>query len=79
MGEQTIRCTVNTCYYYGTGDRCRASMIMVANNPAAITGDPEAEFSAELGTFEAATSVHTQCHTFIPKQQGPKQGIKRLD
>lgn len=78
MAEQAIRCTVSTCFYNGRGDICKAAMILVENNPVAITGDPHAEFADELGSIQAATSVHTQCHTFIPLEQGPKAGIKRL-
>ncbi len=78
MGQQSIECTVHSCYYYASGDQCRASAIMVANNPSTIRGQAGTEFGAELGTPQAATSAHTQCRTFIPEGQGPKPGIRRL-
>jgi hypothetical protein len=75
MAQQTIYCTVNSCYYYGSGDRCRAEKIMVKNNAATLGTN------MEIGSIdgEAAQSNQTLCHTFVPKQQGPKPGVARLD
>lgn len=76
MANQEIYCTVNSCYYYGSGDLCKASKIMVKNNPETL-----GNVNMEVGTIggEAAESNQTLCHTFIPKQKGPKPGIQRLD
>lgn len=75
MANQEIHCTVNSCYYYGAGDRCRATKIMVKNNPSLIQNT-----RMEIGSMggEAAKSNQTLCETFIPKGQGPKSGIQRL-
>lgn len=76
MANQQIFCTVNSCYYYGSGDKCKAEKIMVKNNAAAL-----ADTRMEIGSIggEARNSSQTLCHTFIPKDQGPKPGISRLD
>lgn len=75
MPNQEIYCTVNSCYYYGGGDKCKASKIMVKNNPAGLQNA-----NMEIGTLggEAKTSNQTLCETFIPRDQGPKPGIERL-
>jgi hypothetical protein len=73
--NQEIYCTVNSCYYYGSGDRCHASKIMVRNNPATL-GAARMEVG-ELGR-EARVSNQTLCETFIPQERGPKPGIERI-
>jgi hypothetical protein len=76
VANQQIYCTVNSCFYYGSGDNCRAEKIIVKNNPDTI-----GNANMEIGTIggEAAVSNQTLCHTFIPKEKGPKAGIRRLD
>ncbi|MDF2626401.1 MAG: hypothetical protein K0R39_232 [Symbiobacteriaceae bacterium] len=76
MADQQIYCTVNSCYYYGSGDKCKAEKIMVKNNPDTL-GNTRMEIGSIGG--EAATSNQTLCQTFIPKAQGPKPGISRMD
>lgn len=75
MPHQEIYCTVNSCYYYGSGDNCRAEKIMVRNNPASL-----GNANMEIGTLggQAKESNHTLCETFIPKAKGPKPGIERI-
>lgn len=75
MANQEIYCTVNSCFYYGDGDKCKASKIMVKNNPAR-----SGSFNMEVGTIggEASHSNQTLCETFVPKGHGPKEGISRL-
>jgi hypothetical protein len=46
MANQEIYCTVNSCYYYGSGDHCMASKIMVKNNPATL-----ADSKMEIGSM----------------------------
>lgn len=76
MAQQEIYCTVNSCYYYGSGDLCKAAKIMVKNNPATLQNA-----NMEVGTLggEARQSNQTLCETFIPKDKGPKPGIERID
>ncbi|HYG56558.1 MAG TPA: DUF1540 domain-containing protein [Symbiobacteriaceae bacterium] len=76
MANQEIFCSVNSCYYYGNGDVCKASKIMVRNN-AGTLGNTNMEIGSIGG--EAGRSNQTLCETFIPKAQGPKPGIHRID
>jgi hypothetical protein len=74
--KQEIFCTVSSCFYYAAGDSCAAAKIMVRNNPSA-QGLPDMEIGSLGG--QAETSNQTLCETFIPKRQGPKPGIERID
>lgn len=76
MVQQQIYCTVNSCFYYGKGDLCFAEKIMVKNNPATIQST-----KMEVGTLGgvARESNQTLCETFVPKEKGPKPGIKRIE
>jgi len=76
MASQEIFCTVNSCFYYGSGDRCSASKIMVKNNPVTL-----GNVNMEIGTIgeEARRSNQTLCETFIPEEKGPKPGIERIE
>lgn len=75
MAQQEIFCTVNSCYYYGSGDVCAAQKILVRPNPATV------DTSMEVGTLgaEPQQSNQTLCETFVPKNRGPKPGISRID
>jgi hypothetical protein len=75
MPSQEIYCTVNSCYYYGSGDKCKAAKIMVRNNP-----DTLRNANMEIGTLggEARDSNQTLCETFVPRDHGPKPGVERL-
>jgi hypothetical protein len=76
LANQQILCTVNSCFYYGSGDKCKAEKIMVKNNETTLR-----DTRMEIGSIggEASNSCQTLCHTFIPKEQGPKPGIARMD
>lgn len=76
MANQQIYCTVNSCYYYGAGDNCKAEKIMVRNNPAQL-----GNANMEIGTLggSAKESNQTLCETFVPEGKGPKNGIRRID
>lgn len=76
MPSQEILCTVSSCFYYAAGDKCAASKIMVRNNSGSDWGS-----DMEVGSIgeQAKTSNQTLCETFVPKQQGPKPGIDRID
>ncbi|HHY45992.1 MAG TPA: DUF1540 domain-containing protein [Firmicutes bacterium] len=61
-----VRCSVDTCGYWGTGDVCNAQAIHVQHNrPAGSTG------KMEVGTIDqgvrASTSEETCCRTFKPR------------
>lgn len=64
MGQE-IGCTVDTCTYWGAGNRCVAERIMVRLNAAAA----RVEFGALGQKPEARTSEETMCQTFRPKNR----------
>ena len=76
MASQEIYCSVNSCYYYGSNDVCKASKIMVRNNAATLRNA-----NMEIGSIggEASQSNQTLCETFVPRDRGPKPGISRID
>jgi hypothetical protein len=77
MANQEIYCTVESCYYYGKGDVCKATKIWVKNNPVTLR-------NASMGGSEgkgrkAHEPAETLCDTFVSHDQGPKPGIGRID
>lgn len=75
-----VRCTVESCEFWGRGDYCTADEIQVNNNFAAdedddlfyLTGfevaeDPEAEPEREREKEGVSTSSQTYCETMRPK------------
>lgn len=73
--NQEILCSVDSCYYNEAARVCKAARIMVKNNFVHI-GDIKMEVG-EMGA-EATNSNETLCETFIPREKGPKPGVKRL-
>jgi hypothetical protein len=75
MLGQEIYCTVSSCFYNGSGDKCKASKIMVKNNPETLRNA-----NMEVGSLGgmATQSFETLCETYVPRENGPKPGIERL-
>ncbi len=74
-----VRCTVDECVYWGSGDVCEADAIEVNTNPAVARGTRGADMEAgrigerdTRGRAEPAstTSEETMCRTFRPKPAG---------
>jgi hypothetical protein len=76
-----IRCSVESCHYYGEGDYCTADEIYVKNRLRGDTDDDRRRsLDLEVGSFEqqdageqmgrrnARSSMETCCETFRPKQ-----------
>ena len=64
-----IKCSVDSCSYWGKGNVCEADAIMVRNNK------PQ-DYDMEIGTMgdtEAETSAETMCETFKPKAEFDKE------
>ncbi len=80
MGRITgVKCTVDECVYWGSGDVCEADAIEVNTNPAVARGargaDMEVGRIGERGTrgageFASRTSEETMCKTFRPRPAG---------
>ncbi len=84
-----IRCSVNTCEFWGEGEVCQADSIWVKNNMSGVTDDELylTEFADEPGNkygmdkSTAETSSQTCCETMRPQQKrqekdkrGPARG-----
>ncbi|HHV62742.1 MAG TPA: DUF1540 domain-containing protein [Firmicutes bacterium] len=71
-----VKCSVDTCYYWGNGNVCNAKEIFVENSVfqeresgakgRARAGAARMEVGA-LGELKAKTSDETCCKTFKPK------------
>lgn len=72
-----VRCTVNSCKFWGEGEVCLADTIWVNNNLIASSGDDlpfvlDTELAGDLETDQtslAQTSRHTCCETMRPRHQ----------
>jgi len=65
-----VRCTVDSCKFWGMGDVCKADLIWVKNN---LRGDAGIEIATEWGEAKssrksAQTSDQTCCETMRPRQ-----------
>ncbi|HXL04348.1 MAG: DUF1540 domain-containing protein [Firmicutes bacterium] len=86
MGKvSNVKCSVDECVYWGTGDVCEAESIEVKRNTRSHEGgaagaelgrrDMEAGRMGDPGTRArkenmAWTSEHTMCRTFRPRPMG---------
>ncbi len=65
MAHEKISCGVDTCQYWGQGNKCQAEKIMVATDAAASgTG---VRMEAGKQSTAADNSSNTKCETFRPK------------
>lgn len=62
-----VKCEVNSCYYWASGDKCHAEEILVnyTNRPSMKASD--VEFGL-MGEGKASTD-NTCCETFRPKKK----------
>ncbi len=58
----SVKCSVDSCYYWGSGNVCEANEIMVKNN----IDSPTFEIGT-IGEMDARTSEETMCATYKPK------------
>jgi hypothetical protein len=73
-----VRCSVDSCKFWGHGDICEAEAIWVKNNMRGDADDdlmaPHIELAAGLGEVKAhqqhsaRTSAETCCETMRPRQ-----------
>jgi len=74
-----VKCTVDECVYWGSGDVCEADAIEVNTNPAVARGARGADMEVGrigergargAGEYASRTSEETMCRTFRPKPAG---------
>ncbi len=66
MTNERIRCTVNTCRFWSSGNKCEADTIMVANDEGREGGRLEAGVAGAEG--QAHDASETKCDTFRQRQ-----------
>lgn len=72
-----IKCSVNSCYYWGDGNVCEAEEIYVSPNTKATKATNDMEIGALGKTADSQKSEHTMCVTFKPKHEGGKDNKKK--
>lgn len=70
--NQQIMCSVNSCHYWKSGNRCDANMIMVTADSFASRA-PDHIDAPKAATIQATPTnncMETCCKTFVPKGTG---------
>ena len=65
---QHIHCTVSNCHYYGHGNKCMASEIVVVSDEFGVK-QPDNVDATQASTFPATPAgscMETCCKTFVP-------------
>lgn len=70
-----IYCSVNTCQYWGEGNKCLAKEIMVMSDAAAsnLPDNVDATMHQSIQPTPTNTCMETCCKTFVPKGSGRAQ------
>ncbi|ADG82764.1 hypothetical protein Tfer_1094 [Thermincola ferriacetica] len=73
--QQHIHCTVNTCHYWASGNKCDASEIVVVSDAfAAATPDRvDATQAVNLDQTPTGNCMETCCKTFVRKGSGDER------
>lgn len=80
--SQTIRCSVNSCHYWKSGNQCDANEIMItADSMASQAPDGlDAPMASTMPGTPVQHCMETCCKTFTPKGSGKENvdGVIRL-
>lgn len=70
--NQQIMCSVNSCHYWKSGNRCDANMIMVTADSFANQAPDriDAPTAATIAPTPTVSCMETCCKTFVPKASG---------
>ncbi|BCV24342.1 DUF1540 domain-containing protein [Gelria sp. Kuro-4] len=70
--NQQIMCSVNSCHYWKSGNRCDANMIMVTADSFADKAPDriDAPMASAVGPTPTENCMETCCKTFSPKGSG---------
>lgn len=73
--NQHIHCTVNTCHYWATGNKCVANEIIVVSDSfaAAAPDQVDANQAKTLNTTPTNTCMETCCKTFVREGSGDER------
>lgn len=79
--KQHIHCLVDTCHYWGEGNRCQAREIMVTSDSfgASQPDEVDARQAKTLDPTPADSCMETCCKTFVSKKGDTKvDGVRRM-
>lgn len=65
--NQHIHCSVSNCHYYGSGNICTASEIMVMTDKQGVQADIADKPVHQIPGEPARSSEATCCKTFMPR------------
>jgi len=72
MAEVLVHCTVDNCHYWGEGNKCEATAILITGNTT-VTHFPQNVDVNDIGTIletvgetPAKDCLETNCKTFRP-------------
>lgn len=70
MPQQHIHCSVNNCHYWGAGNTCQASEILITSDKVADEKNEAFDAprnAATMSTTPVRTCMETCCKTFTDK------------
>lgn len=67
--QGNIRCSVANCHYFGQGNVCEASAILVTSDVmcASLPAKLDAPDAAQVSATPIGTAAESCCKTFVPK------------
>ncbi len=79
--QQHIHCTVDSCHYWASGNKCDANEIVVVSDSFAASAPDniDAPRAATLSTTPTNTCMETCCKTFVRHGSGDEglDGVKK--
>lgn len=78
--RQSINCTVDSCYYWGHGNKCRADEIIVTSDSfgSSLPGEVDDTHLQSLSPTPVSSCAETCCKTFVARDEERMNGIERL-
>lgn len=70
MVSRNIRCSIVNCHYWGQGNRCQATEIMVTSDEMSnqLPDSIDAPMAGQITQTPVGKSSESCCHTFVNKQ-----------
>lgn len=68
---QNIRCSISNCHYWGKGNQCQATEILVTSNTMAqnLSDVIDAPYANQVTETPVANSQESCCKTFVLKTE----------
>lgn len=70
MASQSIRCSIVNCHYWGQGNRCQATQILVTSDEMSnnLPDSIDAPMANQVTQTPVGKSAESCCKTFVNKQ-----------